>query len=66
MTGATNKVSVFVGGAFSKMPSLISSQQKVFNLLVAKNNIMEEVKDFLPESFIFTKPVGDQAIPALL
>ena len=63
MAEALNEVSVSVGGAL-KCQVFISNQHKVLNLMMARNNVMEVVKDFLPaDSFIFTKRVGDQAIP---
>lgn len=57
-----NEIGVFVGEAL-KCQVFISNEEKLLNLVTARTKVMEVVKDFLPDSYIFTKRVGDVAIP---
>lgn len=62
MAGAVNEVNVFVKEAL-KCQVYISNDQKTLNLSTARNEVMQVVEEFLPDSFIFMKQVGDQHIP---
>ena len=62
MAKAVNEVNVYVRDAL-KCQVFISDDQKKMDLSSARTEVIEIVKDFLPDSFIFTKRVGDQPIP---